>query len=51
MDSVEKHDRIYADIGFLNQKYINNERLKVFFDWILEAGKKFEKKDYAKSNI
>lgn len=44
MDSVEKSDRLYADIGFISSKKINEVRLKEFFDWIADIAKKSGKK-------
>ena len=44
MDSAEKGDRLYADIGFISEKKINEMRLKEFFDWVIDAAKKSRKK-------
>jgi len=44
MNSAEKSDRLYADIGFISEKKINEVRLKEFFDWIIEVAKKSKKK-------
>ncbi len=44
MESTEKSDRLYADIGFISEKKINEVRLKEFFDWVIGVAKKSKKK-------
>ena len=44
MESTEKGDRLYADIGFISEKKVNEIRLKEFFDWIIDTAKKSRKK-------
>ncbi len=44
MKSSEKNDRLYADVGFASRKKINEERLKTFFDWLIDMSKKEKKK-------
>ncbi len=44
MNSAEKKDRLYADVGFISNKKINEDRLKTFFDWLIDISKKEKKK-------
>jgi predicted GNAT family N-acyltransferase len=44
MDSADKSDRLYADIGFISSKKINDERLKELFDWLISISNESKKK-------
>ncbi len=44
MDSQDKSDRMYADVGFISEKFITEERVKVFFDWLVEIAANSKKK-------
>jgi GNAT superfamily N-acetyltransferase len=44
MDSADKNDRLYADIGFISSKKITEERLKELFDWLMGIAKTARKK-------
>jgi GNAT superfamily N-acetyltransferase len=44
MDSSDKSDRLYADIGFISQKKITEARLKELFDWLIGIAKESRKK-------
>ncbi len=44
MDSTDKSDRLYADIGFISQKKINEERLRELFDWLIGIAREEKKK-------
>ncbi|WMT50888.1 MAG: GNAT family N-acetyltransferase [Ferroplasma sp.] len=44
MDSSDKSDRLYADIGFISPKKITEARLKELFDWLIEIARESRKK-------
>ncbi|MEM0139922.1 MAG: GNAT family N-acetyltransferase [Ferroplasma sp.] len=44
MAPADKSDRLYADIGFISPKKITEERVKIFFDWLIEIASKNKKK-------
>jgi GNAT superfamily N-acetyltransferase len=44
MDSADKSDRLYADIGFISSKKITEARLKELFDWLKEIANASKKK-------
>lgn len=44
MDSSDKSDRLYADIGFISGKKINEERLNELFDWLTGIANESRKK-------
>ncbi|AGO61651.1 GNAT family N-acetyltransferase [Ferroplasma acidarmanus] len=44
MDSTDKSDRLYADIGFTSPKKITEDRLKEIFEWLTGIASKEKKK-------
>ncbi|MCL4453690.1 N-acetyltransferase [Ferroplasma sp.] len=44
MDSSDKSDRLYADIGFISPKKITEARLKELFDWLTGIARESKKK-------
>lgn len=44
MDSNDKSDRLYADIGFISSKKINEERLGELFEWLIGIASEEKKK-------